>query len=142
MATRTPSRLLTAALVLLAADALAVPWQRVLLAPGSREVVDAAQDGAGDVFIVDDAGGGNEPAVVKLAGATGVTLWRTVVVGTVGALGVDVLRRLAVDGAGDVVAVGYVDNEPLADGDTELVVVKLDGATGGETWRTELDGTA
>src|SRR5262249_9015084 len=43
-----------------------------------------------------------------------------------------------VDGAGDVIAGGRISNTATND---DLVVVKLAGATGVETWRRTVDGT-
>src|SRR4029078_8557903 len=80
--------------------------------------------------------------VRKLAGASGAELWRTDVMGTAsGGLSVgngDEGKDLVVNAAGDVFAVGYVDNLTTR---RDAVVVRLDGATGAEIWHLELDGT-
>lgn len=90
------------------------------------EALSVAVDAAGDVV----AGGafieGGLPygVVMKLAGGSGAPLWTT----PSGSL--PVIRAVAVDGAGDVAAVGH-------DG-AALVVTKLSGVDGQPLWRRDL----
>lgn len=81
---------------------------------------------------------GQDFAVVAF-GAGGGEQWRYALDGTaVAAADQDEALDVAVDAAGDVVAVGVVSG---ADTDDDLVAVKLDGATGGERWRVVIDGS-
>ena len=119
-------------LVLLCSEAWA--WQVTI--NGTANNFDLANavtvDAAGDVV----AAGGTENigtglrdfTVVKLAGATGVELWRQEIDGT--ANGIDFAFKVAVDAAGDVVAAGRTQNTATDFGD--FTVVKLRGTDGGD----------
>lgn len=72
-------------------------------------------------------------AVVKLAGSTGVELWRHTTTGDVGTV-----QDVAVDSAGDVVAAGGVE---LPGGTFDFTVKKLAGATGAELWAATIVGS-
>ena len=103
-------------------------------------VFSVAVDGDGNVIAggsIQNSGTGLDFAVVKLAGATGAELWRTEINGT--ANSTDEVLSLAVDAGGDVIAGGSVSNSGTF---SDFAVVKLDGATGAELWRTEINGTA
>jgi cysteine-rich repeat protein len=82
--------------------------------------------------------GGPDFAVVALDAADGHELWRVVLDGSaVDAADADDAFGVAVDAAGDVIAVGRLSD---AVSDDDLVVMKLAGATGVETWRTTVKG--
>src|SRR5262245_29071437 len=85
--------------------------------------------GLGAARAVMDVVAGGTSGVLKLDGASGAVLWRHDVGGTVSAV--------ATDAAGDVIAVGSVQNTVTI---LDLLVVKLAAATGAEIWRTEIDG--
>jgi hypothetical protein len=97
-----------------------------------------ALDAAGDVLVGGSVRNGGAPvfAVVKLDGGTGGEMWRTEIAGT-DPMGNGLANAVAVDGAGDVVAAGYVSN--LGTG-ADLVTIKLAGGTGAQLWRTEVAG--
>jgi cysteine-rich repeat protein len=83
--------------------------------------------------------GGPGVAVVALDPATGGELWRYVLNGTAtGMADEDDALDVRIDGAGDVIAGGRISNTGT---DDDIVVVKLAGATGIETWRRTIDGT-
>lgn len=123
-------------------------WRTTL--DGDDPVFDSQQqaraiaiDGAGDVFAV--ASLRNlvsffDFTVVKLDGATGAELWRQELTGnaTTPSFFSNVARDLALDTSNDVLVAGELVNE---DRTYDWLVVKLDGATGSETWRSELDGS-
>jgi hypothetical protein len=98
---------------------------------GFDQAVTLAVDPAGDVV----AGGGlvegtvDSFTVVKLAGADGTMMWMH----ELDAPSYGLARRVTVDGAGDVLAVGTT----MTGGFT---VVKLSGATGDELWRYGTSG--
>lgn len=75
--------------------------------------------------------------VARLDGATGAEVWRTLVPGAAVSHS-DTVYEAVVDAAGDVFAVGSIDQAGAGD----ILVLKLDGATGAELWRREVDGTA
>src|SRR5262249_45379655 len=75
--------------------------------------------------------------VIKLDGKTGEELWRVEINGT--ANGRDQVNALAVDARGDVIAAGWLLNRNTS---FDFAVVKLDGKTGAELWRVEINGTA
>jgi cysteine-rich repeat protein len=98
-------------------------WRQVLIGPGTDDrAVDVAFDAAGNAVVTGttSALGGDQFTVAKLASGDGHVLWRTEV--TTGFQGLAVI----VDRAGDVVA----------GGSGAVTVVKLDGATGAEKWRS------
>jgi hypothetical protein len=73
--------------------------------------------------------------VARLAGATGTELWRHSIPGDPRSRG----GVVVFDGADHVLAFGDLETTPH---DSVAVAVKLDGATGGELWRTLLNGAA
>jgi hypothetical protein len=95
-------------------------------------VVDPA---TGDVVTAGTAGG--DLLVLKLSGANGSVVWRRTIAGT--ADEDDIAQAVALDANGDIVAVGAVEN---AGSGEDLIAIKLSGATGGDIWRREFDGTA
>ena len=112
----------------------------------SNTAAAAALDPWGDVVAVgylDPLGQDNpnrvsdeEFAVVKFEGATGAEIWRWT--RDRDPLGSDTALAVAVDGSGDVVAVGG----PRGTGPRgDFLVVKLSSSTGSELWRVEIDGT-
>jgi hypothetical protein len=98
-----------------------------------------AVDGAGDVVAAgwtDNKGTINDFTVVKVAGDAGAERWRVVIAGTEPGTQnrrADQAIAVAVDAAGDVVAVGSTAN--AAFGVVDFTVVKLAGANGAELWR-------
>ena len=118
-------------------------WRRVISGTASApsgEVRAVAVDAAGDVVAagaINNTGSLQDFTVVKLAGATGVELWRQVINGTASLN--DTARSLRLDGAGNVVAGGELQNTGTG---MDFTVVKLAGTTGAELWRRQLDGTA
>jgi len=102
----------------------------------------ASTDANADViaagFINRPGTSGGDFVVVKLSGTTGTELWRRVITGTAATPGGEV-RALVTDAAGDVVAVGRINNTTSG---LDFTVVKLSGATGTELWRHVVDGTA
>ncbi|MBI2151009.1 MAG: hypothetical protein HYU27_10470, partial [Acidobacteria bacterium] len=66
--------------------------------------------------------------VIKFDGASGTELWRQVIDGA--GNGDDFALAVAVDAAGDVVSVGATKNNSA--GDDDFIVVKLNGADGGD----------
>lgn len=117
-------------------------WRYVV--DGTAKLTDVARsirvDSAGNVVAVGEllnTGTGMDFTVVKLAGATGTELWRRQIDGTASLN--DLARSVRVDAAGDVVAVGELQNTGTG---LDFVVVKLSGSTGVELWRRLLNGTA
>ena len=96
-----------------------------------------AVDASGDVIVggsVDDEEHSQDGVVVKLAGNTGAQLWRYNLRGDVKVL-YDELKAITLDAAGDVYLAGTATVSFTA-----LSVARLDGATGAEKWRTDVDG--
>lgn len=73
-------------------------------------------------------------AVVRLDGASGLEEWRYTRPGN--SLSGAAAEKIAVDGSGDLVAVGYLVNTTYFD----FFAAKLAGLTGAEQWRRELGG--
>jgi hypothetical protein len=99
-----------------------------------------ALDSSGDVIA---AGATNSPTpieftVVKISGSTGTELWRYTEAGTgsTSILGSGA-EGVVVDAGDDVIAVGKLRNAGTLG---DFAVAKLDGASGAEIWRTEIDG--
>jgi cysteine-rich repeat protein len=116
-------------------------WRRVLDGGGGAgdDAHAVALDDAGDVLVAGQstpADGRLRATVVKLAGADGATLWWQDFDGT-GSAGGAVARRIAVDTASDVVVAGRIRNATTGD---DVLVAKLDGASGAVRWRTEITG--
>ncbi len=110
--------------------------------PDSDGPADVVFDANGDVVVVgqvDNPGTEGDFFVAKLAGATGVELWRQELFGTATAAPFDVALAVGVDPNGDVVAAGQVANETPPRGN--MLVAKFDGASGAELWRVEPSGT-
>jgi cysteine-rich repeat protein len=84
------------------------------------------------------AGAQPDFGVIALDATTGGELWRYTVDGTaIGDADQDDAFAVAVDAAGDVLAVGRLSHSA---NDDDLIAVKLAGATGAELWRTIVDG--
>ena len=98
---------------------------------GSGKAYEVAVDGSGGIVAV-----GSGFKIVKLSGS-GSELWREDINGTAS----DTERATAVriDPTGDVIAAGYLSNSGTG---TDLVVIRLSGASGAEVWRAEIDGSA
>lgn len=117
-----------------------VLWYRTDISGGSTAGGRAlALNAVGDVFVVGGSSNvvtGPDFFVARLDGSTGAEVWRQDIDGTAVTNG-DLAYDVAVDSAGDVVAVGVLDN---AGTDEDLTVVKLDGVSGAEVWRLSVDG--
>ncbi|MDF7812049.1 T9SS type A sorting domain-containing protein [Hymenobacter sp. YC55] len=107
---------------------------------GRDEMVDAAVDAAGNVYITGNAyrssNGSTDYATVKFS-TTGQQLWAAVynTVGTdIPGYSIDVVRRLVLDGAGNVYVTG--NTQPLASVPTDFLTVKYAGASGQQVWDT------
>ena len=103
------------------------------------DVLGVAVDAAGDVLVVgrlSDVVTDDDAVAMKLAGATGAELWRTVVKG--GNDNADVFQALALDAAGDLLVAGTLRSPATR---ADLLVAKLANATGAEVWRRAIDGT-
>ncbi|MGH7893172.1 MAG: PQQ-binding-like beta-propeller repeat protein [Candidatus Binatia bacterium] len=119
-------------------------WRYVVdgTATGAADADDAfgvAVDAAGDVIAVgrlSDAATDDDLLLVKLAGASGMVLWRTPVNG--GNDNADVGQAVALDAAGNVLVAGTIRNPGTR---ADFLVAKFSGSTGIEVWRHELDGT-
>jgi cysteine-rich repeat protein len=118
-------------------------WRTDVAGSGdANDVAGAIAVGGGRVVVAGRlvrAGGDRDFAVVALDATTGTEQWRVVIDGTAtGEADLDDGLGVAVDAAGDVLAVGRLSN---ADTDDDAVAVKLAGADGAELWRTVLDGS-
>ncbi|MBY0276620.1 PQQ-like beta-propeller repeat protein [Candidatus Binatia bacterium] len=137
--------------LVLAVDAAsgAVRWERNLnvIRRADGEATAVAVDAAGDAVVAgvtSDPATADDVTVVKLGGASGAELWRTRIDGP--QHDDDWGGPVAVDGAGDVLVGAATLEEPpvLLDNPwfpelppvVSLRVVKLDGATGSEKWRS------
>ncbi|HEV7731513.1 MAG TPA: hypothetical protein VGR62_05090 [Candidatus Binatia bacterium] len=76
------------------------------------------------------SGGGRRLTVWRVNGATGADVWRRDF-GDAGVPDVNAAGQVALDGNGDVLVGGYLRTGTS----TDLVFLKLDGATGTERWR-------
>src|SRR5262249_24245121 len=97
-------------------------------------------DAAGDVLAAGstiNTGTGPDFTVVKLRGSDGAVLWQQAIAGP--GHGDDRAWALAVDGAGNAVATGYVASTAVP---SDIAVVKFSGADGGVLWQRFLDGGA
>jgi cysteine-rich repeat protein len=98
-----------------------------------------AADAAGDVIaagrLVDDATGPDFVAL-KLDGTSGAVVWRHALDGADGGSD-DLARALALDGAGDVVAVGRLGGRGTR---RDLALAALFGVDGAPRWRVAVDG--
>jgi cysteine-rich repeat protein len=119
-------------------------WRRILDASATEaqdrdDAFGVAVDAAGDVLAVgrlSDAVTDDDLAALKLAGATGSELWRAVVNGNND--NDDVAQALALDPAGDLLIAGTLRSTGTR---ADLLVMKIDNATGVERWRATFDGT-
>ena len=105
----------------------------------AEEARAVAIDSAGDVVaagFLNNLGASRDFVVVKVAGASGVELWRHETDGGDGKL--DQAAAVAIDGLGDVVAAGRLAGDVAGD---DFAVIKLAAATGAELWRQRIDGT-
>jgi hypothetical protein len=121
-------------------------WRQVINGTANADDwATAVVDGAGDVVAagtmrnldtLDDL------LVLKLDGGTGAERWRQVIDGTStvedGVAIADGGAAVTVDGAGDVVAAGWLSN---AEQFSDLFVLKLDGGSGAERWRQAFYGS-
>ena len=85
----------------------------VFAGAGDLQAEDVAIDGSGDVFAAGrllNTTSGQDFAVIKVDGATGAELWRAEVDGYAIGGAYDAATALAVDGGGDVLAVGFLES--------------------------------
>lgn len=118
-------------------------WRKEIsgTAGGDNFAYKVAVDGAGNVVaagVTENSGTDGDFTVVKFNGLTGSELWRRVINGPGNRR--DSANALAVDGMGNVVAGGYTQNVATF-GErmfthADLTVVKFDGVSGAELWRT------
>jgi outer membrane protein assembly factor BamB len=124
-----------------------VRWRRIVHGQQRRYSEEAralALDPSGDVIAVGKLEGGTTAqyratedfAVVKLAGETGEERWRFLLNGS--ADGYDTATAVAVDAAGDVIAVGEVEELPQEFGPV-VTVIKIGGSDGRLLWRHNID---
>jgi uncharacterized delta-60 repeat protein len=111
-------------------------WRR-LLSGGAANAVTV--DGVGDVIAAGRAGGvSNDFAVFKLSGTTGVQQWSRSISGSA-TNSFDQALKATVDGAGDVLAAGFIQNTGTG---SDFTVIKFSGSNGTEQWRQVFNGTA
>jgi len=121
-------------------------WRRQIAGVGtySNYAYSVAADALGDVVAAGELDTGSylsDFTVAKLAGTTGAEVWRTQISGTAASdpdLPGSVALSAVTTATGDVVAGGYLSNATTG---SDLAVVRLDGDTGAEVWRNEIDGT-
>jgi outer membrane protein assembly factor BamB len=106
--------------------------------PNERLAQTFALTAGGDIVVAGALNGAADKdfTVIRFAGDTGAETWRFTADGT--SHHYDEAVTVAVDGAGDVFAVGGIGNVGGMVGccnSAPLTVVKLDGATGAERWR-------
>jgi cysteine-rich repeat protein len=133
-----------------AADA----WRFVIGGASEGTATALVTDAGGDVVAAGqmlDPENGLDFVTLKLNGATGALEWRRQLNGTAGGgvggpgddedddADVDQAFAVAVDAAGDAVAVGRLVQSGLGQ---DFVVSKMAGDTGEELWRLELNGTS
>ena len=102
---------------------------------------DVALDSSGDVIAVgqlDNGVSATDLTVVKLDGATGAEQWRLSVDGAF-AGSEDTATAVAITASDDVVVAGALEQ---ADEDWVFTVLRIDGASGAESWRREIDTIA
>jgi hypothetical protein len=100
----------------------------------------------GDVIVAGTVSAGfNIPnmAVRKLAGGTGLLMWATQFDGSGvemfgGVDGHDFARALGLDGSGNAIVAGWLNNAQSRD---DLAVAKVDGTNGMTLWKQEFTGT-
>jgi hypothetical protein len=102
-------------------------------------VVDAAGNVLAGGFITENNNIDHGLIVMKLNGIDGRQLWRQVIYGTASTLDPEQTSGVALDGAGNVVAAGFIRN---ADSNEDFTVAKFDGVSGAEQWRQVINGTA
>ena len=115
-------------------------WTLEKSEPGCQSAKAVAVDGSGDVIAVGGPSStrpSGDFTVVKLSGSAGTELWTVEIDGT--GSGNDVAHSVVVDATGDVIAAGHLTNSGTR---RDLTVIKLSGASGGEVWRAEIDGSA
>ena len=146
---RSPLLALVGACVLVFLCAEAWAWQTNVSGTAGGGVFNAtAVDGAGNVVAagyITNTDTGNDFTVVKVDGASGAELWRHVIsIGTSTGYYSDKALAVAVDGAGNVVAAGMImHTSPTSRAKwSDILVVKMDRASGAELWRQVLTGTS
>jgi outer membrane protein assembly factor BamB len=97
---------------------------------GVGAALGVAVDPAGDVLAAGQLD--NELGIVKLRGADGVEMWRTL---ATGGGGQGQARALTMDSAGNAVAAGFIRAESFR---AEYAVLKISGTNGKELWRHQV----
>ena len=117
-------------------------WRRTIVSSGQgnfdvHEVL--ALDAAGNVFAagVGAVSGSRTLTTVKIDGTLGTELWRSQIHGT-STTDLAIPYALQLDAAGGLFVGGFVVNENTS---TDMIVARLDAASGAELWRQEIDGT-
>ena len=121
-------------------------WQTVLQGSrgkGGDRAEALALDASNDLFVVgvlDNEATHDDFGVVKLSGTTGDVLWMRTLSGTDTVdLTIDAAYLVGVDGSGDAIVAGVLDNEGTS---RDITVIRFEGATGNEVWRREFNGDA
>jgi hypothetical protein len=115
----------------------AVLWERSIPSGAFASAYAVALDAGGNVFIgaEGNAGGTSDIRIVKLAAATGATIWDQTFNGGAD----DFISDLAVDSAGNVVVTGVSSD---AAGNEDFRILKYNGASGALAWQQSFNGGA
>lgn len=118
-------------------------WRQIIIGSenGASEAAEIAVDARGDLVVVGFTWSpkmAGDFAVAKLDGVTGTVLWSKAISGT-SPVSFDLAHAVTGDLAGDVIAAGYLRNSLTED---DFTVIKLDGTSGAERWRTTINGTS
>jgi hypothetical protein len=113
----------------------AVMWERSLPSGTFSAAFVVALDANGNAFIGAEGNptGNSDIRVIKLAAATGATIWDQAFNGGAD----DYISDLAVDSAGNVVVIGVSVN---AVGDDDFKILKYNGASGAVLWQQTFNG--
>src|SRR5262245_33743132 len=135
-----PCALVALLTVVMLSPSVASGWQTRITGTGagSGAALAVRADASGDVvaagFLDGGPASGADFAVVKLAGATGMELWRQVLIGP----GMnDQAVAVAFDAAGNAVVTGTTSAPGV---DHQFTVAKLAAADGHILWRTDVTG--
>jgi len=116
-------------------------WRKVIdgTASGADFARAVAVDGVGNVVaagFTTNTGTSRDFTVIKFDGVNGAELWRQVINGTANGFDEEA-SAVAVDGAGNVVAAGRINNTGTG---FDFAVVKFDGSSSAVLWRQAING--